>query len=325
MRYSISSRFGATFVGAVIGETIGSSKGVSPRRFSYPNAIKPHQEKPLDRRVEQQKYPVAAKYLGGRLAIIGAERLIKLGRFDLDDWHDAFTKDLLAQDVINCNPTIAILATLPIALFYHESEIKLRQNLQLALKAVGQDDAMIRDRALAVGYAIALSLNEKINPATLIPQVITFLGEPQTQITQQLLQVQTLLNQQAGLERAIAVSRDATTPIALAFYCFLSSLEDFRLSTLRAAQTSYQPQITTAIVGALSGAYNSISGIPISWRMALLRFEKQQAGWETTEVEMLQVSDALVSVWSGVYDQVTHPTDSNSVAAIASPRVIKPR
>ena len=150
----------------------------------------------------------------------------------------------------------------------------------------------------------------------------TFLGEPH-QITQQLLQVQTLLNQQAGLERAIAVTR--STPIALAFYCFLSSLEDFRLSTLRAAQTDYQPQITTAIAGALSGAYNSISGIPINWRMALSRFEAQQAGWEITEVEMLQVSDALVSVWSGVYDQLTHPTDSNSLAAIASPRVIKPR
>ena len=323
MRYSLSSRFGATFVGAVIGEMIGSCKGVSPRRFWYPNAIKLHQEQLL-RRVEQQQYPVEAKCLGGRLAIIGTERLIQLGRFDLDDWHNAFTKDLLAQDTINCNPTIAILATLPIALFYHESEIKLRQNLQLALTAVGQDDAMIRDGALAVGYAIALSLNEKINPATLIPQVITFLGEPH-QITQQLLQVQTLLNQQAGLERAIAVSRDATTPIALAFYCFLSSLEDFRLSTLRAAQTSYQPQLTTAIAGALSGAYNSISGIPINWRMALSRFEKQLAGWETTEVEMLQISDALVAVWSGVYDQVTHPTDSNSVAAIASPRVIKPR
>lgn len=315
MRYSLSSRFGATFLGAVIGEMIGSSKGVSPRRFSYPNAIKPHQEQLL-RRVEQQKYPVEAKYLGGRLAIIGAERLIQLGRFDLDDWHDTFTKDLLAQDTINCNPTIAILATLPIALFYHESEIKLRQNVQLALEAVGENDTMIRDGALAVGYAIALSLNEKINAATLIPQVITFLGEPQTQITQQLLQVQTLLDQQAGLERAIAVSRD--TPIALAFYCFLSTLEDFRLSTLRATQTSYQPQITTAIAGALSGAYNSISGIPINWRMAL-------AGWEKTEVEMLQVSDTLVSVWSGVYDQVTHPTDITSVTAIASPRVIKPR
>lgn len=321
MRYSLSSRFAATFVGAVIGEMIGSSKGVSIRRFSCPNAIKPHQEQLL-RRVEQQKYPVEAKYLGGRLAIIGAERLIQLGRFDLDDWHNAFIKDLLAQDTINCNPTIAILATLPIALFYHESEIKLRQNLELALEAVGQNDALIRDGALAVGYAIALSLNEKINAATLIPQVINFLGEPH-QITQQLLQVQTLLNQQAGLERAIALGRDATTPIALAFYCFLSTLEDFRLSTLRAAQTSYQPQITTAIAGALSGAYNSISGIPINWRMAL--FEKQQAGWETTEGEMFQVSDALVAVWSGVYDQVTHPTDSNSVAAIASPRVIKPR
>lgn len=317
MRYSLSRRFGATFLGAVIGEMIGSSKGVRLKNFYYRNFTKPNPEQIVDFRVKQQKYP-PPNYLGGHLAVIGAENLIQLGRFDLDNWHDAFTKDLFAQDIINCHSTTAILATLPIALFYHESEIKLRQNLQLALKAVGQDDAMIRDGALAVGYAIAQSLNEKLNPATLIPQVITFLDNPHTQISQQLLQVQALLNQQAGLAQAITVTNQPTTPITLAFYCFLSTLEDFRLCTLRAAQTTYQPQITTAIAGALSGAYNSISGIPINWRMTL-------PGRETTEVDILQVSDALVSVWSGVYDQVTHPTELNSVAAIASPRVIKPR
>lgn len=299
MRYSLSSRFRGTFVGAVIG--LNRSNTVIPKSFSDATEL---------RHAQQSKFKVE------RLAVLGAERLIALGRFDAEDWHD-FTKKL-TENLKNYPPT-AILATLPIALFYHENEIKLRQNLQLALAALGQDDLIIQDGALAVGYAIAQSLKEKLNGVTLIEQTITFLGT-QTQISQQLVQVQTLLQQQASLERAVTqLSKDnqLTTAIALAFYCFLSTVEDFRLCVVRAAQTSHQPQLTTAIAGALSGAYNSVSAIPISWRLA---DDASLAGGET--IEILQLSDSLIAVWSGVYNQAIHPSQ---VTAIAAPRVIRPR
>lgn len=325
MRYSLSSRFRGALLGAAIGEI-----SCVPN-FAYPDATKPQaQVQLLDRSVAQPKLPVVAS--GGRLAILGAESLIRLGRFDLNDWRDACGKDSLLQmfrasseqNGINCLST-AIIATLPFALFYHENEIKLRQNLQLVVP--GQDQAVSRDGALAVGYAIAQSLKEKLNAATLIPQIVTFLGEPETQIAQHLRQVQTLLAQRASLARAVnELSRDvSSTPIALAFYCFLSTLEDFRLSVMRAALTNYQPQLTSAIAAALSGAYNSTSGIPINWRLALSRNARLAAWGITTEAEILQISDSLVAVWSGVYSLATHPTDNTQVAAIAAPRVIRPR
>lgn len=303
MRYSLSSRFRGAFLGAVIG--LGKSHSAIKRRKSYPDSTE------LRQKLEQ---PIS---LGGRLAIIGAERLIQLGRFDVDDWRSTFTQPL-TQDTINCHSTTAILTTLPIALFYHENEIKLRQNLQLALVAIGQDDPVVRDGTLAVGYAIAQSLKEKLNVATLIAQIIAFIGESQT--IQHLEQVQTLLEQQASLERAVTqLSKyESSTPIALAFYCFLSTLEDFRLSLVRATEIN-QPQLVGAIAGALSGAYNSISGIPINWRMGAR--DANLAGSGITAAEILQLSDCLVGVWSGVYNQAI-PTD---VTAIAAPRVIRPR
>lgn len=291
----------------------------------------------LNRGVEQPNWHVRANFQWGRLAVLGAQSLIRLGRFDLDDWRDTFGKESVLnqfsaspeQDAMNLVSTKAIIATLPLALFYHENEIKLRQNVQ-QLMAVWQDESIVTmDGALAIGYAIAMSLTEKLNADSLIPETIAFLGS-HTQLAQHLAQVQTLLKQGASLERATAeLVRDAqpSTPIALAFYCFLSTLEDLRLSITRAVKTGYQPQFTSAITGALSGAYNSTAGIPSTWRIALSQPDaKPLAAWGmTTESEMLELSDSLVAVWSGVYDQATYTAALMPVAAIAAPRVIRLR
>lgn len=291
----------------------------------------------LNRGVEQPNWHVRANFQWGRLAVLGAQSLIRLGRFDVDDWRDTFGKESVLnqfsaspeQDAMNLVSTKAIIATLPLALFYHENEIKLRQNVQ-QLMAVWQDESIVTmDGALAIGYAIAMSLTEKLNADSLIPETIAFLGS-HTQLAQHLAQVQTLLKQGASLERATAeLVRDAqpSTPIALAFYCFLSTLEDLRLSITRAVKTGYQPQFTSAITGALSGAYNSTAGIPSTWRIALSQPDaKPLAAWGmTTESEMLELSDSLVAVWSGVYDQATYTAALMPVAAIAAPRVIRLR
>lgn len=313
MRYSLSSRFSGTLLGAAVGEMLGkSTSGVTAS--------------------------VTADCQWERLAVLGVKSLIRLGRFDVDDWRNAFRKNSTmrlfrspsdTQNARNCVSTKAIIATLPLSLLYHENEIKLRENLQ-QLMAVWEDDPVNRDGALAVGYVTLQSLTEKLNRADLIPQIIAFLGEAETQVAQHLAQVQTLLEQGAGLERAITElvrNAQSSTPIALAFYCFLSTLEDLELSVRRAARTPYQPQITSAITGALSGAYNSIAGIPATMRMVLTRSDtKPLAAWGMkTEAEMLELSDSLVAVWSGVYNRETHPAQLTPVAAIAAPRVIRPR
>lgn len=144
------------------------------------------------------------------------------------------------------------------------------------------------------------------------------------------MQVQTLLEQQAGVERVQSIlgrHAESTTLVALAFYYFLSSLEDFRLSVMRAAQNVGQPQVTSAVTGALSGAYNSVAGIPASLRMRLTDSDtKSLATWGMkNEAEMLRLSDSLFAVWSGVYDQTSHPVELTQVAAITAPQIIRSR
>ncbi|MBD2680354.1 MULTISPECIES: ADP-ribosylglycohydrolase family protein [Nostoc] len=312
MRYSLISRFRGTLLGAFLGGSL-TSGGIQPQ--NYPDF--------------------------GRMAILGIQSLISLGRLDLDDWIAR-----QQQASLHLAPTDMIIATLPVALFFHENPIKLRKNLLRVLK-IWDDDPVVRDGTLAVGYAIALALNEKLDPLTLIPQTISFLQETPTSIPKKLLRIQDLLAQGAGLERVqaeFAGKENLSNTIAMAFYCFVSTLEDFRLAVLRATKkgdsklqdaTNLMAHSTGAITAALSGAHNTTAGIPLNWRVLLL--EKDSPASELTSFdEMLELADALVAVWSGLYDNV--PLDPKELtqegcalsrvallSVYAAPRVIKLR
>ncbi|MDZ7965063.1 MAG: ADP-ribosylglycohydrolase family protein [Nostoc sp. DedSLP03] len=313
MRYCPISRFKGTLLGAVLGESLASGGKV---QF----------ESSLDL---------------GRMAVLGIQSLIALGRLDLDDWIERQQEEfphLVATDDISIK---IIIATLPVALFFHENPIKLRQNLLRVLK-IWEDDPVIRDGTLAVGYAIALALTEKLDPLTLIPQTISFIGETPTSIPKKLLRVQNLLKQGAGLsttQAEFAKEEKLSNSIAMAFYCFLSTLEDFRLTVLQATYnhnsqqdaTLLKSQATAAITGALSGAYNGIGGIPVNWQVLLL--QKNSPVWGLTSFsQVLELTDAFVGVWSGVYNLTLNPKELTEegcevalLSVYAAPRVIRSR
>ena len=310
MRYSPISRFKGTLLGALLGGSLASGGKVQFESY-------------LDL---------------GRMAVLGIQSLIALGRLDLDDWIERQQEEsphLVATDDISIK---IIIATLPVALFFHENPIKLRQNLLCVLK-IWEDDPVVRDGTLAVGYAIALALNEKLDPLTLIPQTISFIGETPTSIPKKLLRVQNLLKQGAGLSTAqaeFAKEEKLSNTIAIAFYCFLSTLEDFRLTVLQATHnnnfqvqdaTLLSSQATGAITGALSGAYNGTGGIPVNWQVLLLQSNSPVWGL-TSFSQMLELTDAFVGVWSGVYNLTLNPEEECEVAPLsvyAAPRVIRSR
>lgn len=120
----------------------------------------------------------------------------------------------------------------------------------------------------------------------------------------------------------------------------MSTLEDFRLAVLRATHngnsqvqdaTSLSSQATGAITGALSGAYNGMGGIPVNWQVLLL--QKNSPAWELSSFsEMLELTDAFVAVWSGVYNLALNSrelTDEGCkvdlLSVYAAPRVIRAR
>ncbi len=275
MRHSITSRFRGTLLGATLGEIINNPSQIIPT----PSA---------------------------EIIIPGAQSLITLGRFEPESWREKFLH-------LELTPLQAIVATLPLALFFHDNKIKLQQNLQSVAKIWFNEPAM-QESILAVGYAIAQALTEKLYFKDLIPQIVDFINAPSTEITNKLQQVQALLEQKAGLELAVAQitqnKSSIASSVALAFYYFLSTVEDLPLSVKR----SKKSPTSSAIVGALSGAYNSASSIPSSWQIL--------TGVKTnTDSEMLNLSDSLVAVWSGVYDNEAKLI----TMAVAAPRVIRSR
>ncbi|MGH7997937.1 MAG: ADP-ribosylglycohydrolase family protein [Brasilonema sp.] len=315
MRYSVVSRFKGTILGAIIGEKIASSHG---KQLQGAGTLK------------------ISSLHWSDMAILCAESLIYLGRFDVQDWRQRQQQEFTNLE----NSYWAILATLPVALFFHENTMKLRQNLLLATE-IWQNDPLVRDGTLAVGYAIAKSLTEKLSPIDLISQTISFIGETQTNLPQHLLEVHHLLEHGAGLERVQAEfgkEEKLSNIIAMAFYCFLGTIEDFRLCVLRATQDRYRSSAIGAMTGALSGAYNSAVGIPVIWQVMLTQQKSAKDSKQLVNAsKMLKLSDAIIAVWSGVYDIAPHPDEvteeSNlmkprrlmSLQATAAPRVIRSR
>lgn len=103
--------------------------------------------------------------------------------------------------------------------------------------------------------------------------------------------------------------------IWLALYCFVTSAEDLVLTVNRADQ--FGGAEVTALVGALSGANNGISAIPIRWRC---RYRKQLKSWKAK-------IEAMFITWSGNYQfaRMSQPMEINQLSSIALPGVIQPR
>lgn len=296
MRYSIHSRFRGALLGMAAGEIIEQSQRQT--RLSSGDANR-------DANYESRQTALLD------LVLMGVETLIALGRFDPEAWQNVM------GEAVKAHPMTPLLSTLPLALFYHENELKLRQNLQLASVANSRDEPESCDGTLAIGHAIATAIQAKSNPIELISQTIAFIGASPTATAAKLEGVKLLLSERAGLERAIAQlgePHQLSSQIALAFFCSFSTPADFRLAVQRA--TIISDSGAGAIAGALSGAYNGMASIPATQALVI---------GMTNQTEVLRLCDALVAVWSGVYEQRDRATVINQIAAIAAPQIVRRR
>ncbi|MGH1395556.1 MAG: ADP-ribosylglycohydrolase family protein [Trichormus sp.] len=272
MRYLLGNRFRGAFLGGLVGEALLQTS--------------------------QPTHPTGNNFLESLVPGVGS--LIQLGKFDVDNWLEVYQ-----QKFTHLEPSTIIFATIPISLFFPENPVKLHQNILRILKH-WDTDLEITDSSLALGYAIAQSLTEKLQPQTLIPQIMAFIGETNTSTTQNLLKVNNLLQQGAGLEK---VQAELGSPgklshrIAMAFYYFLSNLEDFPIAILRSIRYDticlekydnlYLPN-TSVITGVLSGVYNTTTSITPTWRVLLTRQLSQIS-------QVLELADTLATSWSGVH------------------------
>ena len=303
----------------------------------------------------------------GRLAVACAQSLIRCSGLDLKDWRDTW-EGFAQSEIYNprstefqkvLNPCEAAVAALPAAMFFHENKAKLREKITLATEVwPNEHQAELQTAVLAIAYPIARSLKQKLDPATAIEQTIAYL-KTDNALTELLLQVQILLEQGADLETATThLCKSATAwrarqgegeeksqthstvnpenfiPIALAFYCFLNTPEDLRLSVVRAARCGRAGQLTCALTGALSGAYNGATAIPVEWRqLSSAAVESRQltqgpepSVWGTgSDAKIVELANNLFAVWAGVYSPAAGIDSAALARSVAAPYVIRSR
>lgn len=214
----------------------------------------------------------------------------------------------------------AALILLPAIIFYAD-------NLGFLKKIVTQSNSYWQGKTedledvLIWGYAISLALREKLALPHLIEQISVGVGVNSTSLIEKLNIITRAWRQNETLNRVVEelCSREnpGQTAIILSLYCFASNPEDFKLSVRRAMSTKYQPETTVALTAALSGAYNSLAGLPVTWRL----LGKENTIYQQT----IKMTDNLFNTWSGVYRCSNCSSTSNTSAVIASPRIIQPR
>ncbi|MCJ8283481.1 MAG: ADP-ribosylglycohydrolase family protein [Rivularia sp. ALOHA_DT_140] len=296
MRYSLTNRIRGTLVGTLLGQSLAT--------------------------VENEE----SIYCTG--AVQGIQSLIARGGFHVDQWNQFQQQESnspISEDLMLLN---LILATLPIALFFHENRLKLHQNLLLAI--TNYHNPLLKDGVLSVNYLIAQSLNEKINTNRVVSEITSFIGETTSDIPIKLQQVNNLIAKNAGyseLQNCLDKENNISNIIAVAFYFFLTTKEDFRLTCLRAIKNPQNSTVCGAIAGAISGAYNSIAGIPITWHLGL--DEAKLAQWGLTSFsQVVKLADALFAVWSGAYHLLpelkeVEPDFISPLEVIAAPNIIR--
>ncbi|MBC6473957.1 MAG: ADP-ribosylglycohydrolase family protein [Hormoscilla sp. GM102CHS1] len=321
MRYTIESRFQGAFLGAAVGEML--SNFYTGRSWHQLGVGLNWWDLDIDEGQQDQLLPG-----WGSQAVSVCKSLIAHGRVEGVD-----------------NEATATI--LPVALFFHEDAAKLR--LRLNQLAVSSKET--RDESLAIGYCLLQIAQEKLDPSAIVPQIIAYLqgvsrdahpvggrsrsaDGPKNRtradgaIASSLAQVQTLLEMRASLE---TTSYMLSNSIGLALYCFLSTPEDFRLSVMRALRIArVQPQLVAALTGAMSGAYNSLAGIPVSWRIAIKRpltAEKflLPCWGVTSAAEIVQLATNLFVAWSGALLPTHLSNKSPQRYAVAAPQVMRPQ
>ena len=123
-----------------------------------------------------------------------------------------------------------------------------------------------------------------------------------------------------SLKEKLSAKNDLqATAIALSWYCFITTPQDFNLSIRRAALSEHSlAWLTTALTGTLSGAYNGMARISLAWRTK--KESQQNADLEN------QLFQKLFQSWSGVYGvEGNHTTYNSHLEAIALPQIIQSR
>ncbi|GAB4241431.1 MAG: hypothetical protein Kow0049_30060 [Stanieria sp.] len=294
-RYSLLNRFQGAWLGSAIGKALTSNFQVS------------------DWQKIVNAQPSEGMLAGEKIAQI----LCGCQRFEQLDWQKIFWE--LQLESLSCTNEEAVWIILPLVLLFHDNLFCFREQWQ-QLPWLYHQSLEVEEAICFWSEAIALTLREKLNFTESLDSIILDVEDQRASLVKQLNQALTLSSQGKSLQEVVEEldQEDQSNPmqkaIALAWYCFYSSPENFSLCIRRAMNTGSQSLTIVILTGALAGAYNGMTGIPLNWRLA----SQNNAFYQRLE----QQSQRLLATWSGMY-QPNLETISTSIFAAAG--VIQPR
>jgi ADP-ribosylglycohydrolase len=254
----------------------------------------------------------------------GINCLIDRGQFDIRDW----ARNIIA-DV--SNPDQAVIAMLPLMLFFHEDRIKLRE-VVISVSRAWELDWETCSSAVAIGYIISRSLTESFDPRMVVSQLLDQTINLHPHLFQELSLIDRLTDQSSSLHQVAQRLEISTQPIITstiwAIYCLITTPEDFSLATRRAERIDDRSLLTCALTGIFTGVQNGLNGIPLNGLLAT----RDRSFWLSSAVNLL-------ATWAGIDHLVgrNHPFDVRASPAfslsstpasplvVAAPRVIQRR
>jgi hypothetical protein len=227
-------------------------------------------------------------------------------------WGLDATPKLLTGD----NGSTLAIATLPIALFFHDDLSLQQQQLRQTVQGWGGTPAG-EDWVALWGYAIAQALNQQLVPDQLIARLRAYLKTTEPNLTQRsptilsALELLENLLQQGTTSEIATVKIAALLPqeaqaIALALYCFLSTPDWWHLAVTHAARLSPTSPVTCTLTASLSGAYNSHSSLPLGWKVNSPQIVAALPSLKGSPVTWAKLAACLLATWSGMADASPH-------------------
>ncbi len=240
--------------------------------------------------------------------VSGINSSILHGKFDLQDWsQQIFTEPIRSEQ--------AIVAMLPLMLFFHEDRVKLREII-INISHNWHLDWETCSSAVVIGYIISRSLTESFNAKTIVSQLLDEAINLHPAIFQELSTIDRLLDRcslEQMRQRQHATPHPIIASTLFAIYCFLSTPEDFLLAIRRAERFEDRSQLTCALTGILAGAHNSLTGIPLNGYLAT----QNREGW-------LLAAENLLSAWAGVYQPQASSAKIAALPASSAPPLAPP-
>ncbi len=221
-----------------------------------------------------------------------------------------------------------LLSLLPLIILTNDnqqlfSQIVSQDNLKLANSAENNE---LKD-ILIWGCLLTFILNNEFQPrqtnfALATKLILNNVGIEETPLTKKLnLAVQAASNGLSlhQLAKKTSSGNIQPTAIALAWYLFITTPGDFKLSIQRTV--NLKPDLawlTAAFTGTLSGAYNGLTRIPWSWRSTIC--QNPNFSQENYTIEQ------LFKVWLGIYSiNGDRNHDHQQLYAVANSKIIQPR